>query len=90
MSATSFESFLARIYIDTQARARFLADPYGEAAKAGLTAEECTALEQIDRVGLELAAESFARKRAGRLRGRRNKGRSRWWNWFRNRYKISS
>jgi hypothetical protein len=83
MSATTFESFLARIYIDTQARVRFLADPYGEAAKAGLTAEECAALAQIDRVGLELAADSFARKRAGRLRSRRNKRMSRWLDWFR-------
>ena len=77
MSAAAFESLLARIYVDAQARARFLVDPCSEAAKAGLTEEECAALEQIDRVGLELAAESFERKRAGRLGGRRNVGMSR-------------
>jgi len=63
MSAENFEAFLARIYVDPDARARFLADPYGEAQKAGLTEEECEALVNIDRVGLEFAAQSFARKR---------------------------
>ncbi len=76
MSAAAFESLLARIYVDAQARARFLTDPCGEAAKVGLTEEECIALEQIDRVGLELAAGSFERKRAGRFGGRRNAGMS--------------
>ena len=45
-------------------RARFLADPRREALNAGLTPEECAALETIDLVGLELAADSFGRKRA--------------------------
>jgi hypothetical protein len=83
MSAAAFESLLARIYVDAQARARFLADPYSEAAKAGLTEEECAALEQIDRVGLELAAGSFERKRAGRCGDRRNAGMSRSKGWIR-------
>jgi hypothetical protein len=51
----AFESFLARLYVDRDARARFLADPRGEAASAAALA--------IDRVGLELAAASFAHKR---------------------------
>jgi hypothetical protein len=63
MNAGNFEAFLARIYVDPDARARFLTDPYGEAQKAGLTEEECEALGNIDRVGLEFAAQSFARKR---------------------------
>ena len=66
MSATNFEAFLARIYVDPEVQARFLADPHGEAQKAGLTEEECEALANIDRVGLELAAKSFARKRTMR------------------------
>ena len=64
MSAADFEAFLARIYIDPEVRARFLVDPRGEAQKAGLTEEECQALVNMDRVGLEFAATSFARKRA--------------------------
>jgi hypothetical protein len=63
MSA-AFEAFLARIYVEAEARARFLADPRGEAARAGLDAAEEEALAAIDRVGLRLAADSFARKRS--------------------------
>ncbi len=73
MSA-SFEAFLARIYVDDDARRRFLADPRREAARAGLAEAEQEALAEVDRVGLELAARSFARKRAGAARRRR-----RWW-----------
>ena len=66
MSAGNFEAFLARIYVDPDARARFLADPHSEAQKAGLTEVEREALVNIDRVGLEFAAQSFARKRMTR------------------------
>ena len=59
----AFESFLARLYVERPARERFLADPHGEAAAAGLTADEIAAAVGIDRVGLELAAASFAHKR---------------------------
>ena len=62
-----FESFLARIYVDGDARARFLADPRGEARRAGLTAAEEEALARIDRAGLALAAGSFERKRTRHL-----------------------
>jgi hypothetical protein len=71
MSAHSFEAFLARIYVDVGARARFKANPRGEARRAGLSDEECTALEDIDWVGLEMAARSFARKRQSNLNRRR-------------------
>jgi len=64
MKTEQFEAFLAKLYVDDQARARFLADPRAEANQAGLTAEQCNALESIDTVGLQLAADSFARKRA--------------------------
>jgi hypothetical protein len=63
MSSPRLEAFLARIYVDEQARIKFLADPRAEAERAGLTAPETAALEKIDRVGLELTACSLLRKR---------------------------
>ncbi len=65
MSDSLLESFLARIYVDEKARARFLADPRGEAAKAGLTAQQVEDVVKIDREGLELLAESLKRKKQG-------------------------
>ena len=65
MSAPDMEAFLARLYVDKAAREAFLDDPRGEAARAGLNEEECQAMEEIDRVGLDLAARSIARKRRG-------------------------
>ena len=58
-----FEAFLARIYVDRVAREKFLADPRRTAHRAGLTEEEIQALERIDRVGLQLTAESLEHKR---------------------------
>jgi hypothetical protein len=63
MSAADLEAFLAKIYVDEQARLAFLVDPYGEAMRAGLSEQEARSIERIDRTGLELAAASFARKR---------------------------
>jgi hypothetical protein len=62
----AFEAFLAQLYGDAQVRARFLADPLGEATKAGLAMPEVQALQHIDRVGLALAASSFEKKRQQR------------------------
>jgi hypothetical protein len=64
----AFPGFLAQIYVDANARARFLADPRGEAIRAGLSEAEIAALETIDRTGLELAADSLRRKRDKRFR----------------------
>ena len=64
MSAQRFEAFLAKLYVDDQARSHFVADPRREALNAGLTEDDCAALEKIDLISLELAAHSFARKRA--------------------------
>jgi hypothetical protein len=64
MSAERLEAFLAQLYVDEQARRRFLSNPHDEAANAGLSEQDCTALANIDFVGLELAASSIARKRA--------------------------
>ena len=67
MSASQFEAFLAKLYVDERARAKFLADPRGEALKAGLTAQEVESVTRIDRVGLDLLANSLERKRRGRF-----------------------
>jgi hypothetical protein len=71
MSARAFEAFLTRIYVDAAARARFKANPREEARLAGLSDEECAALESTDWVGLEMAARSFARKRQSKLQQNR-------------------
>jgi hypothetical protein len=73
MSAALFEKFLAQLYVDEKARARFLRNPRREAKTAGFTEEECVALEKIDRLGLELAANSFAKKR-GQVRRQEKTG----------------
>ena len=65
MSDSRLEAFLARIYVDEKARAKFLADPRGEATKAGLTAQQVEDVVQIDRDGLELFAHSLERKKQG-------------------------
>lgn len=62
------ETFLARLYVDEALRARFLADPRGEALRAGLDEAAAASLTSIDREGLLLAAESFARKRRGKAK----------------------
>lgn len=67
MSASRFEAFLAKLYVDESTRAKFLADPRGEAMKAGLTGQEVEAVASIDRVGLDLLATSLERKRRGRF-----------------------
>jgi hypothetical protein len=66
MSATTFEAFLAKLYVDEVARSKFLADPQGEAKRAGLTLREIEAVVRIDRVGLQLFSESLERKRGRR------------------------
>lgn len=63
MASRQLEAFLARLYVDAPSRQRFLAAPEAEARAAGLEPDEVDALCKIDRVGLELAAASFARKR---------------------------
>lgn len=64
MNSPELERFLATLYVNSEARAKFLAAPRQEAARAGLSEDQCRALENIDRIGLEMAARSFARKRA--------------------------
>jgi hypothetical protein len=63
MSESRLEVFLARIYVDEDARARFLANPRREAIEAGLTPEQVEDVVNIDRDGLELFAASLERKK---------------------------
>jgi hypothetical protein len=77
MSSVALETFLARLYTDTTARALFYTDPAGEASRAGLSGEECAALARCDRVGLAMAAENFGHKRA-----QYSKRRLPWWHWI--------
>ncbi|MSP38649.1 MAG: hypothetical protein EXR70_09185 [Deltaproteobacteria bacterium] len=67
MSPQRLEAFLAQLYVDELARQRFLDNPRGAAMDAGLSEADCIALETIDLVGLELASDSYAKKRAGRI-----------------------
>ena len=64
MSVSKLEAFLALIYVDPEARERFLSNPGAEALRAGLSPEEIEAVKQIDQVGLELFAASLERKRS--------------------------
>jgi hypothetical protein len=66
--AAALETFLARLYTDARFRSGFLAEPRTTAMAAGLDAEHVATLAQIDRVGLELMAESLEHKRRGRVR----------------------
>jgi hypothetical protein len=63
MNDPKMERFLASLYVDARLRERFLIAPREEAARAGLTPEQCDAVAAIDRVGLKMAAHSFERKR---------------------------
>jgi hypothetical protein len=68
MTSTQFEAFLARLYVDADARRSLKANPRAESKKAGLSDEQCTALENLDWIGLEMAARSFAKKRQSKRR----------------------
>ena len=84
------EAFLARLYVDSDARADFLHDRARAAIAAGLTEAECAAVAALDAGALELAAGSFTHKRraAQRLRADRTRtARPHWlrrvWAWLR-------
>jgi hypothetical protein len=69
MNTPTLEKFLANLYVDADARERFLNSPHTEASRAGLSEEQCRALETIDRIGLEMAAHSLSIKRRKVKRG---------------------
>jgi hypothetical protein len=64
MSAAGLEAFLARLYTDDTLRRDFLARPAAVARAAGFDEPTVRQLMEIDRDGLQLAADSYARKRA--------------------------
>lgn len=64
MSSPTLEAFLARLYTDQDSLDRFLEDPVAEAEKSGLSAAEARSLAQVDRIGMRMAATSFAHKRS--------------------------
>lgn len=66
--AAALEAFLARLYTDAEARSAFLRDPQAASLAHGLDAEQAARLAEIDRVGLELMADSLEHKRRGRVR----------------------
>jgi len=72
VSAAGVETLLARLYTDAPFRKAFLADPERVARAQGLDEAEIAALRRIDREGLELAARSFAHKRATHAGRRRS------------------
>jgi hypothetical protein len=74
MNPASLESFLALIYADPAARARFKADPAGEAQRAGLSPEEALALSSLNWSDLQLASRSFANKRRAKSLSKRGRG----------------
>ena len=65
----ALEAYLAKLLVEPPERERFLKHPRAEALSAGLREDQAEALLRIDRVGLEMAARSFANKRGKRLSG---------------------
>jgi hypothetical protein len=61
--SAALEAYLARLYLDTDARRAFTTDPRAAASRAGLQPADIAPLERIDRVGLELTARSLRAKR---------------------------
>lgn len=61
-----FEAFLANLYVNATARSRFLKDPRAAASDAGLSDTEIEAVLKIDKVGLQMTADSLIKKREKR------------------------
>ena len=74
MNAAAIEAFMARLYVDDELRAAFLAQPEPVLQAAGLDEHTRAALQSIDREGLVLAARSFASKRAAHVGKRKRSG----------------
>jgi hypothetical protein len=82
--AIALEAFMARLLVDAETRARFAAAPEREAARAGLTPADRAALATLDLEALELAAHTFAHKRARAARRPTPTGwLRRFWTWAR-------
>lgn len=80
MSSPALETYLARLYTDDALCAAFLLEPRAQALLHGLSQQEAEAMAAMDRVGLQMAAASYRRKRAGRAaHGLRAAPAQRWW-----------
>ena len=81
MNSNPLEIYLAELYTDAATRAKFLADPEPSAREAGLSDSDVSALLNIDKTGLYMAAASYANKRGQHRRTRRKflESFSRWW-----------
>lgn len=64
--SVKLEAFLAKLYVDESARARFLEDPRAAATQSGLAANEIEAVMRMDLVGLRMTATSLRRKKEAR------------------------
>ena len=64
MSQLALETYLARLYTEPALREAFLADPARAAHEAGFDDADTNALCAIDRAGLRMAADSYAKKGA--------------------------
>jgi hypothetical protein len=71
MSSPRFESFLARLYSDSEFLGRFMRAPEEVSREAGLNQREQAAAAAIDRAGLLMAARSYELKRGARRPGSR-------------------
>lgn len=89
MNGSALESFLASIYVDCATRARFIADPSGEAMRAGLSPEECASLASLDPNNLELVARSLAHKRQAKQRARKLGLAQKLWRAVRRRFRVT-
>jgi hypothetical protein len=67
-STRASEELLARLFTDATFRARFQQDPQRVGREFGLEDSVLATLPQTDWVGLELAAQSYARKRGSSKR----------------------
>jgi hypothetical protein len=74
---------LARLYVDSAARAEFLCDRARAVSAAGLTESERTSVVGLDAGALELAARSFTHKHLLAQRRRARRPLSDRWLWFR-------
>lgn len=66
MTPLELEMLLARLYSDEALCRAVLADPVAAAREHRLSAAALEVIQELDRTGLELAARSFAAKRARR------------------------
>ena len=71
MSSPALEEFLARLYTDEPALAKFLQAPTEAARAASLNDAEVSALADAERIGLVMAAASYRAKRERRKSRRR-------------------